>query len=87
MGRLTEVSEFEDIIIKAQPPATEASQTLKTTETGQTTMVVRIKDVARVELSQEAFTTFSGLSGKKAAQINLHLARCQCSYSSAGGAG
>jgi len=33
MGRLTEVSEFENIIIKAQPPATEASQTLKTTET------------------------------------------------------
>ena len=72
MGRLTEVSEFEDIIIKAQPPATEASQTLKTIETGQTAMVVRIKDVAKVELSQEAFTTFSGLSGKKAAQINVY---------------
>jgi hydrophobic/amphiphilic exporter-1 (mainly G- bacteria), HAE1 family len=72
MGRLTEVSEFENIIIKAQPPATEATQTLKTTETNQTAMVVRIKDVARVELSQEAFTTFSGLSGKKAAQINVY---------------
>src|SRR5882724_8517066 len=72
MGRLTEVSEFEDIIIKARPPATEASQTLKTTETNQTAMVVRIRDVARVELSQEAFTTFSGLNGKKAAQINVY---------------
>jgi len=72
MGRLTEVSEFEDIIVKAQPPATEASQTLKTTETNQTAMVVRIKDIAKVELSQEAFTTFSGLSGKKAAQINVY---------------
>src|SRR5215510_11459326 len=72
MGRLTEVSEFEDIIVKAQPPATEASQTLQTTETGQTAMVVRIRDVARVELSQEAFTTFSGLNGKKAAQINVY---------------
>src|SRR5499425_501840 len=72
MGRLTEVSEFEDIIVKAQPPSTEASQTLKTTETNQTAMVVRMKDVAKVELSQEAFTTFSGLSGKKAAQINVY---------------
>ena len=42
MGRLTEVSEFEDIIVKAQAPATEASQTRKTTETKQTAMVVRI---------------------------------------------
>src|SRR5215468_5547711 len=72
MGRLTEVSEFEDIIVKAQPPATEASQTLKTTETNQTATEVRIKDIAKVELSQEAFTTFSGLSGKKAAQINVY---------------
>jgi HAE1 family hydrophobic/amphiphilic exporter-1 len=72
MGRLTEVSEFEDIIVKAQPPATVASQTLKTTETNQTATEVRIKDIAKVELSQEAFTTFSGLSGKKAAQINVY---------------
>src|SRR5262249_5050197 len=72
MGRLTEVSEFEDIIVKAQPPATAASQTLKTTETKQTAAVVRIKDIAKVELGQEAFTTFSGLSGKKAAQINVY---------------
>ncbi|HEY6987516.1 MAG TPA: efflux RND transporter permease subunit, partial [Bryobacteraceae bacterium] len=72
MGRLTDVAEFEDIIIKAQPPATEASQTLTTTETRQAGMVVRIKDVARVELSQESFTTFSGLNGKKAAQINVY---------------
>jgi hydrophobic/amphiphilic exporter-1 (mainly G- bacteria), HAE1 family len=72
MGRLTEVSEFEDIIVKVQPPATEASQTLKTTETQQTAMVVRIKDVAKVELSQEAFTTFSGVNGKRAAQINVY---------------
>ncbi|MGB8466137.1 MAG: efflux RND transporter permease subunit, partial [Terrimicrobiaceae bacterium] len=72
MGRLSEVSEFEDIIVKAQPPATEASQTLKTIETNQTSAIVRIKDIAKVELSQEAFTTFSGLNGKKAAQINVY---------------
>ena len=33
---------------------------------------MRIKDIARVELSQEAFTTFSGVSGKKAAQMNVY---------------
>src|SRR5262245_7168752 len=72
MGRLSDVSQFEDIIVKAQPPATEAQQTLQTTETNQTAAIVRIKDVAKVELSQEAFTTFSGLSGKKAAQMNVY---------------
>jgi HAE1 family hydrophobic/amphiphilic exporter-1 len=33
---------------------------------------VRIKDVAKVELGQQTFTTFSGLSGKKAAQMNVY---------------
>ena len=72
MGRLSDVSQFENIIVKAQPPATQASQTEKTTETNQTAAVVRIKDIARVELSQEAFTIFSGVSGKKAAQMNVY---------------
>jgi HAE1 family hydrophobic/amphiphilic exporter-1 len=72
LGRLSEVSQFEDIIIKSQPPASDASQTLTTPETNQTAAIVRIKDVAKVELSQEAFTTFSGLSGQRAAQINVY---------------
>ena len=33
---------------------------------------MRIKDIAKVELSQEAFSTVSGLSGKKAAQMNVY---------------
>src|SRR5262245_24879163 len=70
MGRLSDESEFEDIVVKAQSPPTEPVDIARTTELRQTSMVVRIRDVARVELSQEAFTTFSGLSGKKAAQIN-----------------
>src|SRR5262250_2866739 len=69
LGRVSDVEQFENIIIKAKPPATEASQTLKTTETNQTAMVVRIKDVGRVELSQQQYTIFSGLSGKKTAHI------------------
>src|SRR5262247_2196721 len=69
LGRISDVDEFENIIIKSKPPATVASQTLKTTETNQTAMVVRIKDVGRVELSQQQYTIFSGLSGKKTAHI------------------
>ena len=69
LGRVSDVEQFENIIIKAQPPATEASQTLKTTETSQTASIVRIKDVGRVELSQQQYSIFSGLSGKKTAHI------------------
>jgi hydrophobic/amphiphilic exporter-1 (mainly G- bacteria), HAE1 family len=69
LGRVSDVEQFENIIIKSQPPATTGSQTLKTTETGQTASIVRIKDVAKVELSQQQYTIFSGLSGKKTAHI------------------
>src|SRR5262244_3759436 len=69
LGRVSDVEQFENIIIKSKPPATESSQTLKTTETNQTATVVRIKDVGRVELSQQQYTIFSGLSGKKTAHI------------------
>src|SRR5262249_227393 len=69
LGRVSDVEQFENIIVKSQPPATEASQTLKTIETNQTAAIVRIKDIAKVELSQQQYTIFSGLSGKKAAHI------------------
>src|SRR6185369_2922125 len=72
MGRLSEVSQFEDVIIKSQPPTSESSQAVNTTEVRQTAALVRVKDVAKVELSQEAFTTFSGLNGKRAAQMNVY---------------
>src|SRR5215510_2602801 len=69
LGRLSEVKRFEDIIVKSQPPASESSQTIKTTETNQTAALVRIKDIAKVELSQQLYTIFSGLSGKKTAHV------------------
>ena len=72
MGRLSDVSQFEDIVVKTQPPSTEASNTVKAADTSPTAAIVRIKDIAKVELSQEAFTTFSGVSGKKAAQMNIY---------------
>ena len=74
LGRLSDVKQFENIIIKAAPPSTLASQAQQSTtaEINQTAAVVRIKDVAKVELSQEVYSTFSGLSGKKAAQMNVY---------------
>src|SRR4029077_6804758 len=68
-GRLSDAEQFENIIVKAQPPSTEASETVKTTETNQTAAIVRIKDIAKVELSQQQYTIFSGLSGKKTAHV------------------
>ncbi|HUA35354.1 MAG TPA: efflux RND transporter permease subunit [Candidatus Binataceae bacterium] len=72
LGRLSDVSEFENIVIKAHPPTTLETQSQITEEVGQTAAVVRIKDVAKVELSQEVYSTFSGLSGKRAAQLNVY---------------
>ncbi len=72
LGRLSDVTQFENIIVKAKPPSTEYSQIQSPVQTGETAQVVRIKDIARVELSQEAYSTFSGLSGKKAAQMNVY---------------
>src|SRR5579875_1276141 len=72
LGRLTTAEQFENIIVKAQPPSQQSGPTPATIATGPTAALVRIKDIARVELSQQSFTTFSGLSGKRAAQINVY---------------
>jgi HAE1 family hydrophobic/amphiphilic exporter-1 len=69
IGRLSDASQFEDIIVKAQPPSSETNQTLTTTDTHQTAALVRIKDIAKVELSQQLYTVFSGLSGRKTAHV------------------
>ncbi|HAY22956.1 MAG TPA: hydrophobe/amphiphile efflux-1 family RND transporter [Desulfobacterales bacterium] len=58
LGRLTEVSQFEDIIVKSIR--------------GEAPQVVRVRDIARVELSQQLFINFGGLSGKKSAQILIY---------------
>ncbi len=72
LGRLSDVKQFENIIVKSAPPSTLAGQTARTDEVNQTAAVVRIRDIAKVELSQEVYSTFSGLSGKKAAQMNVY---------------
>jgi len=61
LGRLVEVPEFENIIVKTIPP-----------RDGQAAQIVRVKDIARVELSQQMYTNFAGVSGHKAAQILVY---------------
>ena len=55
LGRLADVEQFENIIIKSA--RAESAQ------------IVRIRDVARVELSQQSYSNFAGMSGHKATQI------------------
>ncbi|MGO9021716.1 MAG: efflux RND transporter permease subunit [Syntrophobacteraceae bacterium] len=57
LGRLSDVSEFENIIVK--------------TATGQAPQVVHLRDIARVELSQQTFTNFADYSGHKSALIPI----------------
>ncbi|MBM4285437.1 MAG: efflux RND transporter permease subunit [Deltaproteobacteria bacterium] len=60
LGRLSEVEQFEDIIVKSSD------------QTGTTSQVVRLRDLARVELSQQSFINFAGQSGLKAANIMIY---------------
>ena len=72
LGRLSEAAQFENIIIKSQPPPNLAHQTLDPSVGAETSAVVRIRDIAKVELGQQAFTIFSVLSGKKAAHMAIY---------------
>ncbi|MDI6854086.1 MAG: multidrug efflux RND transporter permease subunit [Deltaproteobacteria bacterium] len=58
LGRLSDTEQFEDIIVK-----TARSETAK---------IVRVRDIARVELSQQYFSNFAGLSGRKSTQILVY---------------
>jgi HAE1 family hydrophobic/amphiphilic exporter-1 len=58
LGRLSDVAQFENIIVK--------------TTRGETAQIVRVKDLARVELSQQVYSNFAGLSGHPAAQILVY---------------
>ncbi len=69
LGRLSDVEQFENIIIKSSPPS---SKPIQTPTNNPTAELVRIKDVAKVQLSQEVFSVFSGLSGKKTAHVAVY---------------
>src|SRR4029453_8492117 len=55
LGRLSDARQFEQIIVK--------------NPTGTAPQVVRLRDVARVDLSQQSFSNYSRFSGHKSAQI------------------
>ncbi|MDO8432828.1 MAG: efflux RND transporter permease subunit [Candidatus Binatus sp.] len=69
LGRLSKVEQFENIIVKSNPASNRPTQTIQTNPTAE---LVRIKDVAKVQLSQQVFTVFSGLSGKKTAHVAVY---------------
>ncbi|MBK8176825.1 MAG: efflux RND transporter permease subunit [Rhodospirillales bacterium] len=56
LGRLSDIEEFQNIIVK-------------TRRDNETAQIVRIRDLARVELSQQTFANFSQVYGKPAAHI------------------
>ncbi len=55
LGRLSDATQFENITIKSAG--------------GTAPQLVRLRDVGRVELSQQSFSNFSRFTGRKAAQI------------------
>ncbi len=57
LGRLADVAEFENIIVK--------------TATGPAPQVVHLRDIARVELSQQTYTNFADYAGHKSALIPI----------------
>ena len=61
LGRLSEISEFENIIIKTIRN--------KDKEQDSSAQIVRVKDLARVELSQQTYANFAKVNGHASAQL------------------
>src|SRR5438552_11426140 len=57
-GRLTDPSEFGDIVIRAQPDAS----------------LLRVRDIARIELGSQSYGGFSRLNGRPSANVIIYLA-------------
>jgi HAE1 family hydrophobic/amphiphilic exporter-1 len=72
LGRLADVQQFESIVIKSDAPSSRGAQGTPIRDAAQSARLVRIRDVARVELSQQVFTVFSRLSGRKTAHIGVY---------------
>ncbi|MGA2411256.1 MAG: efflux RND transporter permease subunit [Candidatus Binataceae bacterium] len=69
LGRLSDPDQFANIIVKSEPPPASSEDPSTGSNVSETAALVRIKDVGRVELSQQNYTVFAKLSGKKTAQI------------------
>ncbi len=59
LGRMADIKQFEDIVIKS--------------ERGTTAQMVRLRDIARVDLGQQFYSNFANMGGKKPAQCALWL--------------
>ena len=55
--RLSSVSEFEDIVVRANPDGS----------------IIRLKDVARISLEASSYNTESGINGGNAAVLNINM--------------
>ena len=55
LGRLSDVNQFENIIVKS--------------ERGATAQIVRLRDIARVDLGQQYYSNFANIGGLVSAQI------------------
>jgi len=55
LGRLSDVSEFENIIVRSVP--------------GAAAQIVRVRDIARVDLGQQYYSNFANLGGLSSAQV------------------
>jgi len=69
LGRLSDVKEFGDIILKSRPASDLQQQVRDPSRSLPSAELVRIRDVGRVELSQQVYTVFSSLSGKTTAHV------------------
>ena len=56
-GRLSSVAEFEQIVVRANPDGS----------------IIRLRDVARISLEAQAYTTESGINGENAAVMNINM--------------
>ena len=56
-GRLSSVSEFEQIVVRANPDGS----------------IIRLKDVARISLEAQSYNTESGINGENAAVMNINM--------------
>jgi hydrophobic/amphiphilic exporter-1 (mainly G- bacteria), HAE1 family len=55
LGRLSDAGQFENIIVKS--------------DRGQSAQIVRLRDVASVELSQQSYSNFANIGGIRSAQV------------------
>src|SRR5689334_11049989 len=56
LGRLSTVDEFENIIVKSTTASTQASGSDQSRDQAPSASIVRVRDVARVELGQQVFS-------------------------------